>query len=437
MTESRVTEPRVTGARVTGGLTGPPRQVRTIVIMVVAVVLTARFESASLAAQVVSELDGSAAAAIPAVVAPVWDDIVSDWRGRVQEEGIVGASMALVVDGRLASLETEGMAHLAAHRAVDDETIYHWASITKTFTSISIMQLRDDGLLSLDDAIVDYVPELRGVHNPFGSMEDITIRQLMSHSAGFRAGTWPWAGGEPWHPHEPTEWSQLVAMIPYTEILFEPGSRFSYSNPGVVFLGRVIEAVSGDVFEAYVDKNIFRPLGMRRAYFDATPRYLREHRSNHYFVRNGRSEPGGPDFNTGITVSNGGLNAPVGDLARYLGFLTGRGDDIERHGAVLARASLEEMWEPVVSIGANPMGDASMGLSWFLYDRDDVRVVGHTGTQRAFYSFLYFDPVSGAGVIAAFNTGPGDETGPDTNGLRVHTSARVVNEVFPILRAGR
>ena len=181
-------------------------------------------------------------------------------------------------DGAIASFETEGMADLERHRAVDENTIYHWASITKTFTAIAIMQLRDDGLISLDDPIVDYVPELREVHNEYGSMEEITIRHLMSHSAGFRGGTWPYAGGEPWHPHEPTEWSQLVSMIPYTEIHFEPGSRYSYSNPGIIFLGLVIEKVSGDVFEAYIDKNIFRPLGMSWSYFDVTPRPLRAHR---------------------------------------------------------------------------------------------------------------------------------------------------------------
>jgi CubicO group peptidase (beta-lactamase class C family) len=365
----------------------------------------------------------------------VWDDVVAEWRAAVRDEGIVGASLARVQDGRVVALESEGMADLERGLPVDDQTIYHWASITKTLTAISIMQLRDRGLVRLDDPIVAYVPELREVHNPYGPMEDITIRHLMSHSAGFRGGTWPYAGGEPWQPHEPTEWSQLVAMIPYTKIHFEPGSRFSYSNPGIIFLGRVIEKVTGDVFEAYVDKNIFRPLGMRRSYFDVTPWHLLPHRSNHYFVREGRREPGGVDFNTGITVSNGGLNAPVGDMARYLAFLTGAPIDGADFDAVLPRPSLEEMWEPVVPIGDNPMGSASMGLSYFLYERNGVRVVGHTGTQRAFYSFFYIDPASGSGVLAAFNTGSPDQTGPDTDAVRVRISGRLVNELFPRVRA--
>lgn len=375
--------------------------------------------------------------ALPPRAEAAWDSIVRDWRRAAQESGIVGASIGLVRHGDLISLSSHGMADLESNRRVGEETIYHWASITKTFTAISIMQLRDRGLLDLDDPIVRYVPELRGVHNPYGSMADITIRQLMSHSAGFRGSSWPWAGSEPWHPHEPTEWSQLVAMIPYTRIHFEPGSRYSYSNPGIIFLGRVIEAVTGDVFEAYVDKNIFRPLGMRRAYFDGTPWHLQDHRSNHYFVRGGRPEAGGKEFNTGITVSNGGLNAPVPDMARYLAFLLGEPAGNPAHEAVLRRSSLEEMWEPVVPIGESPLGHGSMGLSFFLHDKRGERVVGHTGTQKAFYSFFYIDPGTGTGVIAAYNTGSGDESGPDTNALRVRTSARVVDELFPALREAR
>jgi CubicO group peptidase (beta-lactamase class C family) len=75
------------------------------------------------------------------------------------------------------------------------------------------MQLRDRGLLALDDPVVKYVPEVR-IHNPFGDVSQITIRRLMSHSAGLRASTWPWGGDRPWQPFEPTEWSQLRGGAP-------------------------------------------------------------------------------------------------------------------------------------------------------------------------------------------------------------------------------
>lgn len=370
----------------------------------------------------------------PAGADSVWTDIVTQWESMVEEEGVVGASLALVVDGELTEFETEGSANLQEGRPVDRSTIYHWASITKTFTAIGIMQLRDRGLISLDDPITKYVPELREVHNEYGRMEDITIRHLMSHSAGFRAGTWPFSGGEDWQPHEPTEWSQLVSMIPYTEIEFEPGSKFSYSNPGIIFLGKVIEKVSGDVYEAYIDKNIFRPLDMRRAYFDITPWGLLRFRSNHYFVEEGQTSPGGLDFNTGITVANGGLNAPIGDMARYQAFLMGSRIDGSDYDAVLSRNSLQEMWNEVVPIGDTPYGTSAMGLSFFLYDQDGVQVVGHTGSQAGFISFMYFDPIAKVGALFALNTVGLDETGPDSNGLRVAITTRLLNELFPLFR---
>src|SRR5688500_1017418 len=185
-----------------------------------------------------------------------WSDVAAFFREGVKREGIHGASLAFIKDGRIEAIETTGLADANARTPVTQETIYHWASITKTFTAVAIMQLRDRGLLTLDDAIVDYVPELSSVHNPHGSMRGITIRHLLSHSAGFRAGTWPWGGDKAWHPFEPPGWDQVAAMMPYTEILYPPGSKYSYSNPGLIFLGRVIEKLSGEPFETYIDKEI-------------------------------------------------------------------------------------------------------------------------------------------------------------------------------------
>lgn len=354
------------------------------------------------------------AQSLPPSLADVWGAVATDHRTRVEEAGIVGSTLALVVDGRVAARQHVGMADLAADRPVDEATLYHWASITKTFTAVAVMQLRDRGLLDLDDPAVDHVPELAAVHNPFGDVADVTIRHLLSHSAGFRSPTWPWDGGEDWQPWEPTEWSQLVAMMPYTAVEFEPGTRFRYSNPGIVFLGRVIEGITGEPFEAYIEKNLFRPLGMATAYFDATPWHLAEHRSRNYRVVRGTPVANG-DFDTGITVSNGGLNASVDDLARWIAFLTGAVEPGSSAAGVLSRESLTEMWQEVVPVGEMELGHEGMGLAFWLYP--DRGLVGHTGSQRGFFSFMLVDPEQRRGVLAAFNTAGGDETGPDTRAV--------------------
>jgi len=245
-----------------------------------------------------------------------WSGVKGFFRQQISDAGIVGASLVIVREGKIEADEYVGYQEEATRRPVDRDTIYHWASITKTFTGIAIMQLRDRGLLALDDPVVKYVPEVRRIHNPFGDVSQITIRRLMSHSAGLRASTWPWGGDRPWQPFEPTEWSQLVAMFPYTEVLFEPGTQFRYSNPGIILLGRVIETLTGDDYEIYVAKNILMPLEMHRTFFDRAPYHLRDRRSHSYVRTDGGLEEMRFDFDTGITVSNGGLNAPLTDMAR-------------------------------------------------------------------------------------------------------------------------
>jgi CubicO group peptidase (beta-lactamase class C family) len=160
--------------------------------------------------------------------APVsWPSVVDGYRRALQQGGIVGSSLMVVRDGRILARQNEGFQNGERREPVTNDTIYHWASITKTFTGLAIMQLRDRGLLSLDDPAVKYVPELRLAHNPFGDISQVKIRHLMSHSAGVRASTWPWGGDQTWHPFEPTSWAQLVAMLPYTDVMFAPGSKAS------------------------------------------------------------------------------------------------------------------------------------------------------------------------------------------------------------------
>ena len=354
-------------------------------------------------------LAAAATAAQPVARADAWARVVTIFHERVQKAGIVGSSLTFVRNGAIAGTAVDGYQDLATRRAVDDQTIFHWASVTKTMTGVAIMQLRDRGLLSLDDPAIKYVPELRLAHNAYGDMSQVTIRQLMSHSAGFRAATWPWGGDRTWHPFEPTRWEQIVAMLPYSELLFRPGSKYSYSNPGVIFLGRIIEWFSGDDYEVYVGKNIFMPLGMTHSFFDRAPYHLLAHRSHSYVRTDGQLEEQRFDFDTGITVSNGGLNAPLGDMAKYLEFLIGSADQSAQHeyDAILKRSSIDEMFMPQIRATDGEGGsgdDVEAGLSSFIEHHLGVELVGHSGDQNGFISHLYIHRPSRSGYIVSFNT---------------------------------
>ena len=326
----------------------------------------------------------------------------------VHDDGIVGAAYVLMKDGQATEWHSVGMADREGNQPVDQNTIFHWGSITKTLTAVAVMQLRDQHRISLDDSITKYVPELNRIHSDYGPVSQVTLKQLLSHSSGFQGPTWPYRDDDkPWQPFEPTEWAQLVAMMPYQELAFKPGSKFSYSNPAFIYLARVIEKVSGLPYQTYMQRNILTPLGMTRTYFNLTPARLAKDRSNNYSVfvdKDGKEtiKGNGREFDTGVTTPNGGLNAPLGDLIRWVAFLTGKNSTASVR--ILSRSTLEEMWRPVVAMNTSSDRPESMGLSFFLAQRGSVTFIGHTGSQAGFRAFMEFNPKTGTAIIAAFNT---------------------------------
>ena len=343
-----------------------------------------------------------------------WASYVRDFDNYVSKNDIVGAATLLVRDGHIVSHHEAGMGDVALKQPVDENTIFHYGSITKTLTAITILQLRDRGKLSLDDPVTRYIPELRRVNNPYGSSESLTIRMLLNHSSGLQNRTWPWRKDLPWEPFEPTSWEQLVAMLPYQQLAFKPGSKFSYSNPALIYAARIVETVTGEPWLTYVQKNVFAPLDMTRSYFSTTPYHLAQHRSNNYTIH--RDEAGkierltnGRDFDPGITNPNGGWNAPLTDVAQYLAFLTYAGsDNAEKehlYETVLKHSSVEEMFKPtIVTTESTPEKSEQVGIAFFLLTRNGIKFVGHTGSQNGFTAFMYFNPAKRTGVVAAFNT---------------------------------
>jgi CubicO group peptidase (beta-lactamase class C family) len=334
-----------------------------------------------------------------------------------------------------------GEARKATHQPVDSETSYNWASITKTMTAIAILQLRDRGKLSLSDPAVRYVPELRQVHDDFGPIDAITIRELLTHSAGFRNPTWPWdcddASNCDWQPFEPTQWVQVSAMLPYTHIAFSPGTQWSYSNLGYVFLGQIIQRLTGDDFEVYVDKNILKPLGMTNSYFDRSPYFLESHVSASYLRAGDKLTEQPFNFDTGITTSNSGLKAPVTDMAKYLRFLIGDPAN-SVYDFVLRRSTLEEAWTGILPVAepgkpATPYtkGAPLMGLGFFVLNLGGHGYVYHDGDQGGFSSEMLIDPARHAGSILVVNT---TDTGAPAPANALHPQSNTEPEAGTDLR---
>jgi CubicO group peptidase (beta-lactamase class C family) len=334
-------------------------------------------------------------------------EIKSFYESGLRRNGIIGSSLIVIRNGQVILHDNYG--RQSETQPTDDNTTYHWASVTKTFTGIAIMQLRDRGLLSLDDPLTKYIPELTTVHDEYGPVSAITIREAMSHSSGFRDATWPWRDQD-WQPFEPTQWSQIVAMLPYSDIKFAPGTRYSYSNLAVVFLGEIIERLSGDQFEVYMEKNIFRPLGMDRSYYDRSPYHLLQYRSYSWDLKDGKLTEDPFDFNTGVTRANGGLNAPLPDMLKYIRFLLGNPAHQHEYNAILKRLSLEEMWKPVLPVTPDEDFPSRAGAhdevaeSFFVHTDGALKLIGHPGWQNGFRSQINIDPATRSAYIVDYNT---------------------------------
>lgn len=353
--------------------------------------------------------------AVSAPAQSALDSLHAHFDSLLAQHHIVGGAIAVVHAADPPIEFFHGEARADTHQPIDAATAYNWASITKTMTAIAILQLRDRGLLSLDDPAVRYVPELRQVHDAYGPIDAITIRHLLTHSAGFRNPTWPWdcddSSNCDWQPFEPTRWSQVAAMLPYTHVAFQPGTQWSYSNLGYVFLGQIIERLTGDGFETYVTKNIFMPLGMTRSYFDRAPWFLQHDVSASYLRAGAKLTPQPFNFDTGITTSNSGLKSPLPDMEKYARFLLGDpANDI-----VLKRSSLQEAWTSILP--ANLRGEAptaytaglhgakpGMGLGFFVLAENGHRYIYHDGDQGGFSSELLLDPQDHCAAILMVNT---------------------------------
>ena len=152
---------------------------------------------------------------------------------------VPGAAWGLIIDGELAHAGAAGVRDVVSNARVDADTVFRIASMTKSFTAMAILRLRDEGKLSLDDPAERYVPELKTLRYPTSDSPRITIRHLLTHSEGFPEDN-PW-GDQQLSETEESFTRMLRGGIPFSTA---PGTAYEYSNYGFAILGRIVSAVS-------------------------------------------------------------------------------------------------------------------------------------------------------------------------------------------------
>ncbi|NGZ86173.1 serine hydrolase domain-containing protein [Duganella aceris] len=339
-------------------------------------------------------------AAVPANVAPAVAahpleaaDLTAWLDGRVpyalKTGDIAGLTLVVVKDGKVLLQKGYGYADVAAKVKMDPEqSLVRPGSTSKPFTWTAVMQLVEKGKIDLDRNVNDYLDFK--IEEKFG--KPITMRHLMNHRAGFEEGLKDLLSYDP--ARSPT--TERYLKDHPRPMLFEPGKVPGYSNYGVALAGYIVQRVSGEPFEAYVDRHIFQPLGMRHSTFaQPVPKNLPGLMSKGYDTASGPPS----EFEMVITAPAGSLTTTAADMSRFMlahlqqGSLDG--------AQILTPATTALMHSPTED--ADP-GFGVMAHGLFHESRNGHKVIGHGGDTIVYHTEMQLLPDDGVGIFFTYNS---------------------------------
>ncbi|MDH6197636.1 CubicO group peptidase (beta-lactamase class C family) [Mycobacterium frederiksbergense] len=342
----------------------------------------------------------------------VVDDIVGQFHDGRHAPGL---QLGVLADGKVVHFTGRGVTDRSTEAAPAQDRVFRIASMSKSFTAAAILQLRDRGLLRLDDPVIQHLPGAVGLAGPTADSPKITVRHCLTMSSGLPSDD-PWADRQ--EEMTQAEFDDLLAGP--VAGAYAPGTEFAYSNLGYAILGRVVEAVTGRPFVEHVASELLAPLGLTDTGYDyrAVPagRLAQGYRP----TPTGEWEPQ-PFTAPGSFSSIGGLLSTVTDIGKWVGWLCDAfppSDDAD--DAVLSRASRREMQQSYrllpFDLVEEPSGQSrlrSKGFPWGLsgygyglFVEIDPRwgqISQHSGGYPGFGSYMAWHHASGLGVVAFGN----------------------------------
>lgn len=342
-----------------------------------------------------AELRGHAPAPPPPSPHPALEAFAARLEADVSSDSVGSIAAAVVADGRVVWEGAFGAADAAEGRAATPATIYRIGSLTKTMTALTLMRLVEAGVVSLDDTVAAYVPEVARLAGRRRDAPPITLRALASHTAGLerepssslaargRRGRWD---------------RKVLSSIPLTEARSDPGERYLYSNIGYAILGLAMERAAGAPFEDLVRDLVLEPIGMRSTSF-AVPEGERERLAAGYVnLPDGTVDPRVPRAEhrgRGYKVPSEGLYSTTGDLARLILALIAESPHPLLDPDSRATLLTDQTPDP------DPRTGYAIGLH--LTRVGDTLLASHSGRVAGYTSYLVFDPATGAGVVLLRN----------------------------------
>ena len=335
---------------------------------------------------------------------PEIDKVVAEFMARAH---VPGAAWGIVIDGELAHIGVAGYRDLATKAPVTRDSVFRIASMSKSFAAMSILALRDQGKLSLDDLAETHVPELKNLRYPTTDSPRIRVRDLLSHAAGFPEDN-PW-GDQQLDATEDAFSRMMRQGIPFSN---PPGVAYEYSNYGFAILGRIVTNVSGKPYRQFLNETILRPLGMTSTTLE--PREVRSDRmalGYRWEDETWKLEPALADGAFGVM---GGMLTSISDLTKYVGALLAAFPPRDgAEGGPIRRSSLREMqqiWRSrpatVTTTAAGTPNLNSGGYAFGLGITQSCEfdhIVAHSGGLPGYGSMMRWLPSYGVGVIAFGN----------------------------------
>jgi CubicO group peptidase (beta-lactamase class C family) len=308
-----------------------------------------------------------------------------------RDHALVGIAIGVVKNGQSVFEGGVGKLSVQKNDIVTAKTIFHTASVSKLFTSSAVIQLHEAGLIRLDDPPQQYLPYLK-ILNRFD--HGLTIRNLLSHTAGI-----PDVIDYGWdQPQFDTNALERYIRSLDLDLLFEPGSQFSYSNIAYEILGAIISVVSGMPFETFMIENLFKPLAMKSSTFlvsdvpkenQASP-----HTSDLDILKSdiypyNRAHAPSSTLHTNILDMNRWAIANLNKVTLF------------NH-----KTTFQEMVNPVIKLGDSHRPEKRVGLGWFLDERHGLAFQYHSGHDVGFTAYHLLVPQSMLGITVLCNTGP-------------------------------
>jgi len=322
-----------------------------------------------------------------------------------------GMAYGIVVDGKLVYTGNYGYTDIDKKIAVTSSSVFRIASMSKSFTAMAILKLRDEGKLNLDDPAYLYIPALKKLKYATADSPPITIRHLLTHGAGFPEDN-------PWGDRQLADTDKELIAFLENQVSFSnpPGLSYEYSNLGFALLGKIVTEVSGKPYQQYIKENIWEPLGMKTAeweYANVAPdklahgyRWLNEKWNEETLLH---------DKADGSWGAMGGMMCSIEEFANYMALhLSAWPPSNDEDKGPVKRSSVREMHHPWRINGINPnykytdgricpvASAYCYGLGW-LRDCDGRVYIAHSGGLPGFGSQWRIMPDYGIGVVAFAN----------------------------------